>query len=166
MTANVSRARRDFLQGAGLLFAGSAAYAVAPNFAYAANNAKLQTLADVCYALYPHRRIPRKFYLACAQGYLDKAGKDEQLTALIDGGLARLDGVFSRPFSQLHEKDRAAALARIHGGDFFNSVRGHTVVGLYNIPGIWNYFGYQGPSHPHGGYLERGFDDIFWLRDI
>jgi hypothetical protein len=43
-------------------------------------------------------------------------------------------------------------------------VRGHTVVGLYNIPEVWKYFGYQGPSFPHGGYLDRGFNDINWIK--
>jgi hypothetical protein len=36
---------------------------------------------------------------------------------------------------------------------------------LYNNPLVWQAFGYEGASFDHGGYLERGFDDLGWLPD-
>ena len=44
--------RRNFMKGMALLFTGSAAYALTPNFAYAEMHTPgLETLADVCLKL-------------------------------------------------------------------------------------------------------------------
>ena len=48
---------------------------------------------------------------------------------------------------------------------FFQTVRGTTVVSLYNNPLVWRHFGYEGPSYGFGGYIHRGFDDLNWLKD-
>ncbi len=45
---------------------------------------------------------------------------------------------------------------------FFQTVRGHTVVALYNNKVLWTDFGYQGSSWQDGGYLMRGFQDVGW----
>ena len=161
-----SPGRREFIRRGGLLMTGTTAYTLVPNYAWAADDPLLEALAFACHAMYPHDHVPFKHYKACAQGLLDKAEGDPALRGTLEGGVARLDAFGSRPFAQLSEADRELALQRVEGSDFFSAVRGHTVVGLYNIPEIWQYFGYQGPSFPQGGYLERGFDDIFWLRDI
>ena len=47
---------------------------------------------------------------------------------------------------------------------FFRAIRGHMVTALYNNPKVWRELGYQGPSFPYGGYLERGFNDIDWIQ--
>ena len=158
--------RREFIRRGGLLLTGSTAYTLIPNYVWAADDKKLDSLAYVCYTLYPHPHVPMKHYWACAQGLLDKAQKDPALQKTLDGGLARLDTIASRSFAELSEDEQAAAMQRLLNTDFFTAVRGHTVVGLYNIPDVWKYFGYQGPSFKLGGYLNRGFDDIFWLKDL
>lgn len=163
---NTMQGRRAFMRGASLLLTGSAAFALTPNFAWAEGDDKLEGLAQACRAMYPHRHVPRKFYKACAQGLLDKAQGDAALSSLLDEGLAALNAVYSMPFHRLSESDQALALQRLQSHPFFQTVRGHTVVGLYNIPGVWEYFGYPGPSYPKGGYLGRGVDDIFWLKDV
>ena len=56
-----------------------------------------------------------------------------------------------------------ALLRAIEDGGFFQTIRGGLVVGLYNQKDVWPVFGYEGSSAEHGGYLERGFDDIAWL---
>ncbi len=162
----IMQGRRAFMQGASLLLTGTAAFSLTPNFAWAASDEKLEGLAQACYAMYPHQHVPRNFYKACAQGLLDKAKGDKALSDLLDEGLAVLDAVYSMPFRELSESDQALALQRVTTHPFFQTVRGHTVVGLYNIPGIWDYFGYQGPSFPKGGYIRRGLNDIFWLKDV
>ena len=163
---DMSQSRRAFMRGASLLLTGSAAYSLVPNFAWAAESDKLEGLASACYAMYPHRQVPRKFYKACAQGLLDKAKGDAALSSTLDEGLVALDSVYSEPFHRLTDSDQTLALQRISSHSFFQAVRGHTVVGLYNIPEVWEYFGYQGPSFPRGGYIGRGLDDILWLKDV
>lgn len=167
MTHNPSNnSRREFIRRGGLLLTGTTAYTLLPNYAWAEGDARLEALAFACHGMYPHKHIPFKHYKACAQGLLDKAAGDDALARTLDDGIARLNRFGSQPFAQLSEKERELALQRIIGTDFFGAVRGHTVVGLYNIPGVWQYFGYPGPSFPQGGYLRRGLDDIFWLQDL
>ncbi len=48
---------------------------------------------------------------------------------------------------------------------FFKKIQGTAVVSLYNNDLAWRHFGYEGPSFPHGGYINRGFDDLSWLPD-
>ena len=48
---------------------------------------------------------------------------------------------------------------------FFLKLRGDLVVSLYNQPAVWAKLGYQGPSAPHGGYINRGFNDQNWMGD-
>ncbi len=56
-----------------------------------------------------------------------------------------------------------ALLQRIEQTDFFKKIRGDLVVSLYNQKELWPKFGYEGSSAEHGGYINRGFDDIDWL---
>ncbi|MCY4243828.1 MAG: hypothetical protein OXU31_00500 [Gammaproteobacteria bacterium] len=161
-----NQSRRAFIRKTGLLLTGTTAYTVVPNFAWAQGDSRVETLAALSRALFPHRHVPQKYYLACAQGLVDKAAGDSALAELLDRGIARLDAVYSRPFMELDEESRLLAMQRVHKSEFFGSVRGHAIVGLYNIPGIWKYFGYPGPSFSQGGYLNRGLDDIFWLNDV
>ena len=55
------------------------------------------------------------------------------------------------------------ALKRIDGSDFFETVRGATLAGLYGNPRVAALFGWEGSSVEHGGYIDRGFNDIGWL---
>jgi len=61
------------------------------------------------------------------------------------------------------EADRTAILKSIESDAFFQTIRGGLVVGLYNQPEVWSMLGYEGSSFEHGGYLNRGFDDVSWL---
>ena len=155
--------RRAFMRGASLLMAGSASYALTPNFAWAAGDDTLEDLARVCYVLYPHKNLPYDFYRACGQGLIDKSGDDAALKKTLDEGMAELNGVYSLRFRDESEDNQRLAMQRMYGSPFFNAVRGHTVVGLYNIPEVWQHFGYEGPSFAKGGYINRGLDDINWL---
>ena len=58
---------------------------------------------------------------------------------------------------------RVAILREIEKDPLFQKLRGGLVVGLYNQKEIWPVFGYEGESAIHGGYINRGFNDITWL---
>ena len=66
------------------------------------------------------------------------------------------------PFLQLSDGYQTEVLAAMEAEPFFQTVRGHTVVALYNNKVLWNDFGYQGSSWQDGGYLMRGFQDVGW----
>jgi hypothetical protein len=36
---------------------------------------------------------------------------------------------------------------------------------LYDNAGLWKHIDYPGSSKEHGGYINRGFDDIDWLPE-
>jgi hypothetical protein len=59
----------------------------------------------------------------------------------------------------------AGAIAVAVGGNLVIGGNGACVVGIYNNPEVWPIFGYEGESAAMGGYINRGFDDISWLKD-
>ena len=70
--------------------------------------------------------------------------------------------------ASLRFKDQSSGLQlqnlkRIDGSDFFETVRGATLAGLYGNPRVAALFGWEGSSVEHGGYINRGFNDIGWL---
>ena len=54
-------------------------------------------------------------------------------------------------------------LRGMEDSEFFQTVRGGLVTGLYNQKAVWPIFGYEGESYTQGGYITRGFDDISWI---
>lgn len=115
--------------------------------------------------IYPHDDIADTYYLTPLEPLL------ESNRTLIADGLADLDrrahDTHGRRYAEiLQESDRAALLREIEDGDFFQTVRGTLVVGLYDNSALWEpYFGYEGSSWKQGGYLHRGFNDLVidWL---
>ena len=61
------------------------------------------------------------------------------------------------------EEQRVALLRGIEQSDFFGKLRSDLIASLYNNPEVWPKFGYEGSSAEHGGYINRGFNDIDWL---
>lgn len=164
--------RRGFLKASGLTAASAVALSltgmsIAPN-AWAMtlesiSKSEGQTLSRLCRVLYPHAHLDDMYYDACAEGLDAKAMKDKDVLNLLRKGVAQLDSTFNTPFLKLSADQQLEAVKKLEGSPLFNTVRGHVVVALYNNEKIWMSFGYQGPSFPHGGYLERGFNDINWL---
>ena len=61
------------------------------------------------------------------------------------------------------EDDRVEVLRGMEESEFFQTIRGGLVTGLYNQKEVWPIFGYEGESFSHGGYVARGYNDIDWL---
>ncbi|MFP6681238.1 MAG: hypothetical protein VCB07_03470, partial [Gammaproteobacteria bacterium] len=120
-------------------------------------------LLRVCRVLYPHDDLSDDYYAACVEGLDAKAAKDNELAKLLKSGVSKLDSVTAGKFLALHEADQVEVLTKLEDTPFFQTVRGYMVVALYNDHRVWSHFGYEGPSFPFGGYLERGFNDIDWL---
>lgn len=124
----------------------------------------MRTLILVARDIYPHDKIPDRFY-AIAVKPVDAKSKDEGYRLMIEGGIAGLDaaagkgGYVNVPW----EAQRVALLRGIEASPMFQTVRSGLVVSLYNQQEVWPIFGYEGESYSKGGYLHRGFDDIDWL---
>ncbi len=159
--------RRVFLGGsaaAGLALSARAAWA---RDAKALPPHVLASLTVMARDIYPHDHVADSFYIAAVQPWDDKAA-DPAFHALLTGGIARLDGDAQDAHGAAYiampwEEQRVALLHGIEHTAFFKQARSDLVVSLYNQPGIWAKFGYEGPSAQLGGYLYRGFDDIDWL---
>ena len=95
---------------------------------------------------------------------LDKqAAGDAALRKLLTDGVARLDAARGLPWLALSDGARIAVLKSIETGEFFATVRMATINNLYTNPLVYRFFGFEGCFDEHGGYVNRGFDDIGWL---
>ena len=166
--------RRGFLKTSGLTAASAVALTMTglslSSNAWSMTLTTLDTrtgksLSALCRTLYPHKHLSGMYYDACVEGLDGKARADAELMQQLIAGINSLDTCCKTSFLDASAKERMAAVKTIAGTPFFNTVRSHVVVALYNNDKIWKSFGYQGPSFPYGGYLERGFNDINWLPE-
>jgi hypothetical protein len=159
--------------------AAGAALAVGPGFVLHAKEAwaldvkalaphTMATLVLMARDIYPHDRVPDRFYAAAVKVHDETSATDTAVRDAFEEGVAGLDvrakdrGAGS--YLELGwEADRVAVLREVEDTEFFQTVRSGLVVGLYNQKDLWPLFGYEGSSYEHGGYLHRGFDDIAWL---
>ena len=74
-----------------------------------------------------------------------------------------IDQLAQGNWSELSADKRSAVLKKIEDTAFFQQVRSKCVTGIYNNKELWEHFGYEGASTKHGGYINRGFDDLDWL---
>lgn len=128
----------------------------------------MRTLVKVARDIFPHERLPDKYYAIAVKGYDESAARDPAVKRLIESTVDELDGFAERHYKSPYavipaEVDRAQMLRRIQSGTFFKQLRGDLVVSLYNQKEVWPIFGYEGESASKGGYIKRGFDDIDWL---
>ncbi|MCK8782933.1 gluconate 2-dehydrogenase subunit 3 family protein [Roseomonas sp. NAR14] len=128
----------------------------------------MATLVRMSRDLYPHDRLATRYYIKACATFDEKAAADATVRAMLDEGAATLDAASQARFRRAYrdvpqETDRVALLEGIRETPFLNKVRSDLVVSLYNQPDLWQRFGYEGSSFEHGGYINRGFDDIDWL---
>lgn len=125
----------------------------------------MKTLILVARDIYPHDRLPDRFYAVAIKGHATKAETDAGHRKLIEDGVAGLDKAAGAGgyLGQAWEAKRVKLLEAVETTPFFQAVRGDLVVSLYNQKELWPLFGYEGESYSKGGYIHRGFDDIDWL---
>jgi hypothetical protein len=166
--------RRQFLAGAtasATVVSGAAVIHPGEAWGLEVKNLKpetMRTLIRMARDVYPHDRLADRFYAVAMKGYEEKAGSDAATKDLIEQGVADLDrratAAQNAPYAEVGwEAERVAILRGIEKEKFFQTIRGNLVVGLYNQKEVWPFFGYEGESAVHGGYISRGFDDIAWL---
>lgn len=174
METKTGLSRRDLLArattaGAALIVSGGAVFCPGEGWATEAKALKpetLKTLIKLARDIYPHDKLPDKYYALAVKTY--DAGEKPDNTALVEEGIAALDALAKAKHRTAYaavgwEADRVAILREIEAGAFFQKVRGGLVTGLYNQKEVWPAFGYEGESFSKGGYIERGFNDIQWI---
>jgi hypothetical protein len=128
----------------------------------------MQTLIQMARDVYPHDRIADRFYAIALKEQDAKAAADPALKAQLEDGVATIDRLANETYGVRYvdvgwETQRVAILRKVEAEPFFQKVRGGLVVSLYNQKDVWPLFGYEGESAIHGGYINRGFNDIAWL---
>lgn len=163
--------RRDLLSrsmaaGAGLVVGSS--FVASADGAWAMESAAIKphsmaTLIQMARDIYPHDHLGDQYYAKAVKGY-----DTEEAAPAIEAGIAALDAAaqgngYADYLSVGWERDRVDILRGMENSPFFQQIRGGLVTGLYNQKEVWPLFGYEGESYSHGGYMDRGFDDINWL---
>jgi hypothetical protein len=163
--------RRDFLRRTGfvatalatggtIIFGRDYAWALSPS-ALDAHTA--ETLMVMARQLFPHDRLGDQYYAAVVDALDKQAMADAALRKLLSDGVAKLDAARGLPWLALSDGARIAVLKSIETSEFFATVRTATINNLYTNPLVYRFFGFEGSSVEHGGYVTRGFDDIGWL---
>lgn len=167
--------RRDFLKASGLALAGGMAVLATPTSVLGDRTFErylslkgldkhtAMTLVDASYLMFPHEGLDQVFYVRAIDQLDHKAAGNSDLAQQLKSGVAALDEKASTErFLDLQPSDQLEVLKKVSSEPFFETVRGHMVVALYNQKEVWNFFGYEGPAAPYGGYLNN-FNDITWL---
>jgi len=119
---------------------------------------EIETLASVAYDIMPYESVRPELYVRAAEAML--AGN----RTLATNGLAMLRQVTGdRRWMDLKEAEQVAALTAVQDSDFFAFMRSTTINTLFVDPQVWDMVGYGGSAVEHGGYIDRGFNDIDWL---
>ena len=163
--------RRDFLCSTSVVAVGLAtggSIIFGPDYAWALSTTAIdahtaQTLLAMARQLFPHDRLGDQYYAAVVDAVDKQAASDAALRKLLAEGVARLDGARGMPWVQLSNGARNAVLKTMEDSAFFSTMRTATINNLYTNPLVYRFFGFEGSSVEHGGYINRGFDDIGWL---
>jgi hypothetical protein len=148
------------LLGPGFIAAPNAAWALEVNHI---SPHVMATLLQMARDIYPHDRIADEYYAIAVKGY-DSAEQQ----AMVNAGVEKLDSLAQTTGAPNYmetkwEANRVDLLQQIEDDEFFQTIRGGLVTGLYNQKAVWPLFGYEGESASKGGYINRGFNDINWL---
>lgn len=133
--------------------------------------ATLKTMVKVARDIYPHDMLVDGYYITAIKPWDAKAAADPALKSMLEEGVRRLDqdaqDRHKCAYAQVAwEADRVVLLQGIEQTAFFKKLRSDLVVSLYNQEELWPKFGYEGSSAEHGGYIQRGFNDIDWLPKV
>lgn len=128
----------------------------------------MATLIQMARDTYPHDRLTDTVYAKSVADYDNQAAADPAIKAMLENGCAMLDKKAQLDYNVNYvdvgwEEQRTGILRDSQNTEFFQTIRGGLVTGLYNQHDIWMKFGYEGASADKGGYLHRGFNDIDWL---
>ncbi len=163
----LSMTRRELLKNSlmvGTSFVIGAGFVASPDAAWAKQSEHLKpqtlaTLIQMARDIYPHDKISDEHYVLAIKGYDSK-----EKTEFIEAGIADINQRAGGDYLNLGwESQRVAILRQIEDSEFFQTIRGGLVTGLYNQKAVWPVFGYEGESYSKGGYIDRGFNDINWL---
>jgi hypothetical protein len=176
MSTRLDLDRRRFLQSTALATIGAAAAGLGAvlldaRSAWAASMSTLSqhqatTLLVMARHLFPHDQLGDMYYAAGVEALDADAGKDSGLAQLLADGVRKMDGATGLRFLDLSAGNQLKVVEGMEGSSFFGTVRGATLATLYTNDVVARQFGFEGSSVEHGGYINRGFNDLGWLPQL
>lgn len=166
--------RRDFITTSGRMLIGTLAATsgalslLAPGRTWALELTKLdakegKTILHVTRHILPHKTLDDAVYALVVKDLDAAAAADGTVAGMLRDGVANLNKKAKGDWLALSAEKQFDAVKQMAGTDFFEKIRSTAIVSLYNNEMAWAHFGYEGPSWPKGGYLNRGFQDLDWL---
>ena len=123
-----------------------------------------KTLLKVVRHVFPHDTLDDVYYAGVVEALDGEAAANPDVAAQLADGVQTLDAATAVQWVDLSDGYQLEILEG-PGRVLLDKVKGNAVVSLYNNPLVWRHFGYEGASAQHGGYINRGFDDLTWLPD-
>ena len=124
-----------------------------------------QVLLRMLRLLFPHDAIDDDPYIAVVVAFDQMVATKPDLLTLLNVGAQKLNDSQAEPWLQLIHTKQLELLKSIEAKSFFQTVRMTGRFLFYDNKQVWPYFGYEGSSYEHGGYLHRGFNDLDWLPE-
>ncbi|MEM8571639.1 MAG: hypothetical protein AAGG56_12125 [Pseudomonadota bacterium] len=121
--------------------------------------ARLMRMVKVAF---PHANFPDSCYDRNCDAILKAASGNPGQIAMFYQGIADLKAA---GFDSMDDAEALAHLQSIEDTEFFQLMRGTTILTLYNDHEVWQILGYEGASFDKGGYINRGFNDLDWLPE-
>lgn len=123
----------------------------------------LRLLTRLLRVAYPHADFPDGPYERTAAAAMSASETDDGDQRALLLGLSGLDVAADGDFLAAGDEAAEAMLRNVGDDAFFVRIRSTAVVALYDDAEVWGLLGYEGSSFEHGGYVDRGFDDLDWL---
>jgi len=160
--------RRRFLIAAfaysGLLSAGMGVALLRASSAWAQSpNGNADELTRMARLLYPYDGIANDVYAAVIDDVLSAAADDSSMMEILGNAVTALNAAQNGNWFEIGADDQIKAMMVVENEAFFAVIQGGVRARFYNHPKVWEHIGYPGSSVEHGGYVDRGFDDIDWL---
>ena len=123
------------------------------------------TLRQMVKRLFPYRNLSEEPYrLVVNQVRNEKSVAD--VATLLREGVGVLDsGVTGKQWLALSKAQQIEVMKRIETSAFFQLMLNTSIHSLHANREVWHLIGYPGSSVEHGGYINRGFNDIDWLPE-
>lgn len=164
--------RRKFLVAA-LTFSGAATSSLGISFlrssaawAASADDAdNLAAMGRLAQLLFPHEGLADSVYGEVIGEVLTWTASDPSTAGLLSVAEEALNTSLGETWATATEAEQLSAVTALQNEAFIVGIREMVRFRLYNNAGLWQHINYPGSSKEHGGYINRGFDDIDWLPE-
>lgn len=124
--------------------------------------AQAETLCMILRTLFPHDSLGDGVYRRTVRAFDEHASTVATVVKVIEAANAACP----MPFKDCAESYRVAALQTLEETEDFRILQPWAVRFFYDDLEVWQAFGYEGASIHLGGYVKRGFNDLYWLPEI